>query len=112
MTRYTAAIEGKDATVTFTRSGDAILDLQVSRMKIDCLPIAEGRATTREVTATIPELTVKAGAVDGVAKDEPYAPAITGAFTPDGRFAATISFSGIKGGYSCGGEYPFTASPA
>ncbi len=105
-------VDGKPATVTFTRNGNTITGFAVSKITVDCLPMGKGSATTRRVTASIPKLTVLDGAVDGAAKDAPYAPGVIATFTDDGAFTGTITFSGISADYSCGGEFSFTAEPA
>jgi hypothetical protein len=109
---YRGKVDGRDATVTFTRKDGTILDLAISSLTLDCLPTGDGEPTTRKATVSIDRLPLPAsGVVEVTAKDDPYSPSITGTFAEDGTFSATVLFSGQREGYACGGEFPFTAQP-
>jgi hypothetical protein len=109
---YQGKVDGRDATVTFTRVDGAIRNLTISSLTLDCLPTGTGQPTTRKVSVALPRVPqLPSGVVEFTAKGEPYSPSITGTFTSDGTFAATVLFSGARTGYACGGEFPFTASP-
>ena len=98
--------------VTFVRSPTVLTDVRADGLELTCQPLEGGDAKT--ITVDVAMAQVPLGTTDLVEHteaDAPYEPTLAGSFTPAGSFAGSLSLSGQRDGFACGGEFTFIATP-
>ncbi|MEO6987484.1 MAG: hypothetical protein ABI239_02435 [Aquihabitans sp.] len=107
---FGGAIDGEDGEVdiSFTKADGVIRNFAVRGLKIQCLPMAGGEATSRLIDVVMDPVPVGAdGMVDYTDEDGDFAPQLSGSFADDGRFIGGLYLSQQVANDVCGGEFTF-----
>lgn len=111
---YSGAVDAQDGdtTISFVRGAD-VSSVEIRALEVTCEPIDNTGATrTEAVDLSFPDVEVaEDGSVEVAKPDDELSPSLSGVFAADGTFTGSIFLSFERGGYACGGDYPFTAAP-
>ena len=110
---FRGAVDGQDGVeVTFTRGAAALADVRADGLELTCQPLEGGDSKTVTLDVVIAEVPLGSGGlVEHTEAGAPYEPTLAGSFTPAGAFAGSLSLSGQRDGFACGGEFTFIATP-